>query len=102
MVPPVCKNKECMCYKMEFYEMFKVLKCRRMELHKNLKQQNTSVSNKKLSFNMKKRLKNLDVKSNNYGFVCLNGAIWKPSKITDLMRDFIKLNKLNPLNYAPY
>ena len=47
-------------------------------------------------------MKNLDVKSNIYGFVCLNGAIWKPSKITDLMRDFIKLNKLNTLDYAPY
>ena len=101
--PPICNDTLCHCHAMNFFDMIKVLYQRRFNLIRNLKCKSTKNMNRNLIQQHSKKLLNLDIKPSNYLFVGENGSIWRPSKLTEIVKDLIHfVNMPNPQNYASY
>ncbi len=103
MSTPTCTKTDCKCHILNFYEMFFILKQRRLQYHTNLKNQQqrcVSVQQKRL---YTKRLNNLGTAPNDFIFVGKNGSIWRPSKLTEIVSDMIdQLNIPDPTAYSNY
>lgn len=104
MAPPICENADCHCHSLDFFAMFHILKQRRRKLVNSLrfKLNNTTLSKTERA-KLIQRINKLDVSPMNFIFVGENGVIWRPSKLTDLMKEFTAfINMPNKECYPPY
>ncbi len=103
MGPPTCNHKECKCHILNFYNMFFVLKKRRQTHIKKLVQILQYTTNKKQRSLLEKRINILDTNPSNYIFVGLNGSIWRPAKLTQVLQQLTEnLSIPNPEAYPSY
>ncbi len=100
MSPPICEYNKCICYQLDYIAMYKILKKRCIKFYSDeLSKANISHN---ISANVKKILKNTEVRKDKFIFVGRNGAIWGPSKINEIVKDLKITLKLkdNLLGYS--
>ncbi len=85
MSPPICEHNTCICYQLDYIAMYKVLKKRCIEFHKELVLKSNQLQN--ISPTVKKILKNTAVNDNTLIFVGKNGTYWEPSKVNEIEKE---------------
>ncbi len=102
IAPPICENKTCHCRILDYFQIYLIILQRRKALINKLKS-DALYSTKQKTKTFKKRLSNLDTNANNYIFVGSNGAIWRPSKLSLILKELISTLKIaDPQFYPSY
>ncbi len=105
MSTPVCGNKKCICIYCDIIKLWRVYKTACIRYYKVIQDKARIQMDKygKLSSLLRKQIKNCAVTAKNYVFVGKNGAIWRPEKLNELIKDLAnKLNLKNPERYRGY
>ena len=104
MAPPICEDSNCHCQLLDFFAMYNVIQQRRVKLVKSLRNQRDNINlTKDAKSKLLYRINNLDVTPMNYIFVGNNGSVWKPTKLTMIMKQFVNFIKVpHPESYVPY